>query len=169
MQGLSVEQLVKITNFIQKHHKFGYVKEEDQIKGELGYHIKYIDACYDSRQNDYWSITFRGFGSINFNTNAFRWDGKPNDFIYTSLYEWITAFLNYDWKQGDKTYDFMNKEKEGPLHNNFPNGILETEWSDIDMINAYCADLEDGTTTEDIQDATQWIIDYRNKKNKLQS
>ena len=74
------------------------------------------------------------------------------------------AFLKYEWIQGDKHFDFMSDQKTGKLHNSFPNGILEVEWSDIDMMNAYCADLEDGATSEDMADACKWIINYRDKK-----
>lgn len=70
MKGLTPLQLVEITEFVQKHHHFGYVHKENQLPGmEYGYCIKYIDACYDSRMGDYWSISFRGMGKINFNTN----------------------------------------------------------------------------------------------------
>ncbi len=35
------------------------------------------------------------------------------------------------------------------------------------MINAYCGDLEDGITSEDMLDATKWITEYKNKKNNI--
>lgn len=121
MKGLTPSELVTITDFIQKHHKFGYVHEENQIKGNLGYSIKYIDACYDSRQADYWAISFRGFGKIIFTTNAFGlFNEKPKGFTYTTLYDWIMAFLNYEWEPEGKAFDFMNGENNKPLHNSFP-------------------------------------------------
>lgn len=164
MKGLTPAQLIEITEFIQKHHKFGYVREEDRYNGELGYCIKYIDACYDSRYGDYWVVSLRGSGMIRFTTNAFVLGDKPKDFPFHSLFEWIMAFLRYEWKQGDKRYNFMSDEKEGPLHNSFPNGTIEREWSDIDMMNAYCGDLEDGITGDDIASAIKWIIEYRSKQ-----
>ncbi len=164
MKGLSPQQLVEITEFAQRHHKFGYVRPEDQLNGQEGYCIKYIDACYDSRQGDYWAISFRGFGKTSFTTNAFTFDDNSN-FPYSTLFDWIMAFLKYEWEPAEN-FKFMHGEKEGPLHNSFPKGEIEREWSDIDMMNAYCADLEDGATTEDMADACKWIIDYRNKQNK---
>ncbi len=166
MKGLTPQQLVEITEFIQKHHSFLYVLDENRINGEYGYGIKYIDACYDSRQGDYWAITFRGSGKIRFGTNIFALGGRPEDFTYTSLFDWIMAFLNYEWKQGDKRYDdFMNGDTEGPLQNSFPNGEIEREWSDLDMIEAYCADLTD-RDSYDMVDACKWITAYRDRVNK---
>ncbi len=157
MKGLTPQQLLEITEFVQKHHKFAYVREEDRINGELGYCIKYIDACYDSRQGDYWAVTFRGAGKIIFTTNAWGvFNEKPTDCKFNNLYEWIMAFLKYEWEP---------KGKDGkPLHNSFPNGIIEREWSDIDMVNAYCGDLEDGATSNDMADAAKWVIEYREKQ-----
>ena len=163
MKGLTPVQLVEITEFIQKHHSFGYVREENQIKGNLGYSIKYIDATYDSRQGDYWAISFRGFGKIVFTTNAYGFGERPEGFTYDNLYDWIMAFLNYDWSpENDKRFDFMAGDKEGPLHNSFPNGEIERPWSDFDMVEAYCADLKD-RDSNDTLDACKWIIEYRNK------
>lgn len=162
MKGLTPQQLIDITAFIQKHHKFGLVRDEDQYNGKMGYCIKYIDACYDSREGDYWSVAFRGMGRICFHTNAFLIDELP----FTNLYDWVMAFLKYEWEPHGKKFDFMHGEKEGPLHNSFPNGILETEWSDFDMIEAYCADLED-RDANDMLDATKWIMAYRYKKQNI--
>ncbi len=165
MQGLAPLQLVEITEFIQKHHAFGYVKEENQIKGNLGFHIKYIDATYDSRQGDYWALSFRGFGKITFTTNAFLFGSKPEAFPYDSLYDWVMAFLNYEWSpENDKRFDFMADEKVGILQNNFPKGVLEREWSDFDMANAYCGDLEDGVNSDDMANAFKWLQDYKTKQ-----
>lgn len=167
MKGLTPNQLIEITEFIQKHHKFPYVQKKDQIDNNQGYCIKYIDACYDSRQGDYWAITFRGLGKIIFSTNSFGiFEKKPEDFKFTNLYDWIMAFLNYKWKPNEKHYNFMSGEQNVSLHNSFPNGIIEREWNDIDMMNAYCADLDDGITAEDTADACKWIIEYRNKQGK---
>ncbi len=162
MKGLTPTQLIEITEFVQKHHKFAYVPDEDRINGQLGYCIKYIDACYDSRQSDYWAITFRGSGRAIFTTNAFGpFNEAPKDFVFTNLYDWIMAFLRYEWEPKGRDYKFMSGEKDVPLHNSFPNGIIEREWSDIDMINAYCGDLEDGVSSDDMAMAAKWVIEYR--------
>lgn len=161
MTGLSPQQLIEVTTFIQKHHKFGYVKDADKYEGHEGYCIKYIDACYDSRQGDYWSISFRGMGKINFNTNAFAvvfGPEKPKDFNYASLYDWIMDFLMYKWVPKAKVFDFMSGDQK--MLENFPSEMAK-EWTDMDMINCYCADLEDGRTTQDTLDACKWIINYR--------
>ena len=160
MQGLTPSQLSEVSEFVQKHHKFGYVREDDRYTGHEGYCIKYIDACYDSRQADFWAITFRGCGRINFSTNSQY--TKP----YTTLFDWIMGFLKYEWLQEGKRYDHMSEKSEALLVNSFPNGEIETEWSDIDMMNAYCADLEDGATSDDMADACKWVIQYREKQNK---
>lgn len=167
MKGLSPQQLVEITEFIQRHHEFAYVPDADRINGEMGYCIKYIDACYDSRQGDYWAVTFRGMGKIIFTTNAFGiFNEKPKDCKFVDLYDWIMAFLRYEWKTKGKAYNFMSGEKEGPLHNSFPNGAIEREWSDIDMISAYCAELDGGTTSEDMANAAKWVMVYRENQMK---
>lgn len=169
MKGLTPQQLVEITEFAQKHHTFAYVREENRYQGHEGYCIKYIDACYDSRQGDYWALSFRGMGKIIFTTNAFLAD-KPKDFTFTTLYEWIMAFLKYEWEPKGKTFEFMSAAANGegkPLQNCFPNGEIEREWSDMDMINAYCADLEDGVTADDMLAATKWRIAYKERQNKL--
>lgn len=167
MKGLTPRQLLEITEFVQKHHRFGYVHLENRYEGHDGYSIKYIDACYDSRQGDYWAVSFRGLGLIRFTTNAFVMAEKPAEFTYTSLYDWIMAFLKYEWTHEDPKYSFMWAEREGPLHNSFPNGEIETEWSDIDMMAAYCADLEGGANSQDTADAAKWVSDYRVKKNHI--
>ncbi len=169
MKGLTPKELLEVTEFVQKHHAFAYVREENRYNGHEGYCIKYIDACYDSRQGDYWAVSFRGMGKIIFTTNAFLFD-KPKYFQFNSLYEWIMAFLKYEWEPKGKTFSFMYSNANGkgkPLVNSFPNGEIEREWSDMDMINAYCADLEDGVTSDDTLVATKWIIAYKEKQQKL--
>ncbi len=118
MKGLSSHELTNITEFIQKHHKFGHILLENRINDELGYCIKYIDVCYDSRQSDYWSISFRGgYNDITFSTNSFLFGEKPKGFEYMSLYDWIMAFLKYEWKPEGKEYHFMGGKREGKLNN----------------------------------------------------
>ncbi len=156
MKGLTPNQLLEITEFVQKYHKFGYIKEEDRYQGHLGYAIKYIDVVYDSRDGNYWSIKFRGTGSIWFTTNAFPLSEPPSDFNFISFYDWIMAFLKFEWNTGNKKeYKFMYIQSEGPLHNNFTSeGDFINEWNNFDMIDAYCGDLEDGVSTDDMLQAT---------------
>lgn len=124
MKGLTPQELVEITAFVQKHHTFAYVPDADRINGEYGYSIKYIDACYDSRQGDYWAVKFRGFGTITFSTNSFLHSNGAS-VKYTTMYDWIMTFLKYEWKPEGKRFDFMHSKEEGPLHNSFPNGVME--------------------------------------------
>lgn len=118
MKGLTPQQLVEITEFIQRHHNFGYVRDEDRYQGHEGWCIKYIDATYDSLEGDYWAISFRGMGEIFFSTNCGL--RITTDFPYNNLFDWIMAFLKYEWEPKGKRFDFMHGEKEGPLHNPFP-------------------------------------------------
>lgn len=170
MKGLTPQQLIDITNFIQKHHEFGYVMQENRIKGNLGYGIKYIDPCYDSRIGDFWCITFRGFGSISFSTNVFLLsDKKPESFPFTNLYDWIMAYLNYEWEPKGKEWKFMAKDSNYFLENfvlSCKDYQLLSEFNFIDMAEAYCADLEDGITSEDRAAAYKWITAYQEKRTK---
>ena len=105
MKGLTHEQLQEVVDFVQKHHAFAYIKDEDRINGELGYHIKYIDACYDSRDRSFWSIRFRGLGrNIELNTN-----NTPAEFSY--FRDFIMAYLNYKWEiSEDREAEFTFKK-----------------------------------------------------------
>ena len=97
MKGLTPTQLIEITEYVQKHHKFGHVPEKDWLpKVPYGLCIKYIDAIYDSRDATYWSIQFRGMGYIiGFNTN--------NNYFkqYPSMFDVVMAFLNGELNEYD--------------------------------------------------------------------
>ena len=94
MKGLTFEQYKEVVNFVQKHHKFGYVKEKNQIKKDWHLHIKYIDNCYDTRFNNIWSVSFRGLGQeINFRTNSLSNKLIPMENKFDNLLDWIMAYL----------------------------------------------------------------------------
>lgn len=93
MKGLTFEQYIEIVNFVKKYHKFGYVKEENQIKKDWYLHIKYIDNCYDTRTNDIWSVSFRGLGQeIIFATNSLVLL-SPKEKKFDNLFEYIMQYL----------------------------------------------------------------------------
>lgn len=104
MKGMKSSEYVEIVNFVQKHHKFALYlndQERDEVKKlypnlEHGFNIKYIDSCYDSRFVDVWSVSFRGMGrNVCFHTNI----NLPLE--YTTLFDWIMAYLKGEWKPTD--------------------------------------------------------------------
>ena len=49
MKGMTLQQYNEIVQFVQKHHRFGYVHDENQLsKGDYGMTIKYIDSRVDN-------------------------------------------------------------------------------------------------------------------------
>ena len=76
------------------------------------------------------------------------------------------AFLKYEWVPEGKEFEFMFGEEKIKLSNSFPNGVLELNWNDADMIEAYCGDLEGGITSDDMLDACNWITKYKLKTGK---
>lgn len=101
MKGMTIDEYAIITAFIQKHHKFGYVSKEDRIqrKGEDHFlFIKYIDTCYDSRDQSIWCVTIRtGSDGFRFSVNHFALTGTPKYFTFASLFEWMMAYLDGTW------------------------------------------------------------------------
>ena len=90
MKGITPQQLLEITAFVQKHHRFG-TPEEPLPNCEYGLCIKYIDTIYDSREGDVWSIGFRGMGNnVKFNTN----NGYFKQF--DNLYDLVMAYLKVE-------------------------------------------------------------------------
>lgn len=62
------------------------------------YGIKYIDACYDSRDQTYWYIAFRPM-DICFRTNHFNAiSPPPKSWKYNRLYDLTMAFLKGEFK-----------------------------------------------------------------------
>lgn len=97
MNGMSLDEFKYVVEFVQKHHKFGYVKDIDRVKVKGKDHlmmIKYVDCTYDSRTHDIWSINFRGFGNdIRLATNHFTGiNPAPKDFKYDNLFDWVMVF-----------------------------------------------------------------------------
>ena len=100
MKALNLKQYIEIVNFIQKHHKFGNVKEEDRIREDWCLNIKYVNNCYDTRFGDIWSVSFRGFGQIiDFTTQI----NIEKSFRFDNLYDCIMAYL-----KGELTDDEIN-------------------------------------------------------------
>lgn len=105
MKGMKSTEFVEMVNFIQKYHKFALcLSDTDKIErlalypniSEYSFNIKYIDSCYDSRFADVWSVSFRGLGrKVCFHTNT----NLP--LLYTTLFEWVMAYLKGDWKPTD--------------------------------------------------------------------
>jgi len=101
IKGMNPLEVVEMTNFIQKYHKFaGWLSKEQLIElkkihpkmNEYGFNIKYIDTIYDSRFGDIWSVSFRGLGTnVCFNTNT------DLELPYETLSNWIMAYLTNEW------------------------------------------------------------------------
>ncbi len=104
MKGLTPQEFAAITEFVQKHHKFGYVREEDALPAfPHGLNIKYIDSTYDTRDGVYWVVTLRqGSMGLRFSANHFVLDSRPADWPYDSLYEWIVAYLTGEWSNEEE-------------------------------------------------------------------
>lgn len=102
IKGMSLELYAEIVSIVQNHHAFGVVPDETTKKTR--HHIKYIDSVYDSRSQTIWSVSFRGLGvNVRFQTNHFMsHDKKPDDFKFTTLYDWILKYLSGEWKPSEK-------------------------------------------------------------------
>jgi hypothetical protein len=105
MKALSMEQYVEIVDFVQKHHRFGWVEENDLVT-EYSYHIKYVDSIYDSRDKTIWCIKFRGMGvNLRFSSNHFNAiNPMPKGWKYNSLYDLCMAYLNGEFKPKKEFY-----------------------------------------------------------------
>ena len=106
IKGMSLDQFKEAVEFVQNHHAFAkWKKDEERAKEvelypylpEYGYNIKYVDCCYDSRFGDIWTVKFRGFNELIFSTNSFVGAPEPKNFPFTSLFEWVMAYLKGDW------------------------------------------------------------------------
>jgi hypothetical protein len=106
LQGMTVDQLCEVMKFVETHHKFAKWISDEERKiekatypkiSEHGLNIKYVDAILDTRTNDVWSVTFRGFEKLCFATNSFI-NIKPKNFPFTTLYDWVMAFLKEEWR-----------------------------------------------------------------------
>jgi hypothetical protein len=118
MKGMSLGEYVTVIEFAQKYHKFALLMSEEEVKernkkffqmhGEFksyGMNIKYIDCCYDSRDQTVWSISFRkGNGGIRFSTNHFAGHESPKDWKYNSLFDLCMAFLKGEYKPSKDFY-----------------------------------------------------------------
>ncbi len=86
LKGMTIDQFKELVKHVQEKHSFyGF---------NSTYAIKYIDSCYDSRSSDIWSVSFRGSINLRFSTNSLI---ELNDFKYTSLFDWIMAYLQGNW------------------------------------------------------------------------
>lgn len=94
MKGMTLHQYNEIVAFVQKHHRFGWVREENQLsKDDYGMNIKYIDskvgnpndvfAFTDWVSENYWVANISIEGII---TYVCKKDQK-NKFSVKELYE----------------------------------------------------------------------------------
>lgn len=101
MKGLTTQQFKEVQEFVQKYHAFADIsadRSEFPKMDKYGFSIKYIDSCYDTRQRDVWSVKFRGYYNICFNTNQFGiLNPKPKYFKYDNLFDWIMDWLKGEW------------------------------------------------------------------------
>lgn len=108
MKGLTLDQVKEITEFAQKYHRFARWDSDEDVKEakslypkipDHGFNIKYIDTCYDSREKDVWSISFReGRYGVNFRTNHFGiLNPMPKGWKYNNLYDLCMAYLKGDF------------------------------------------------------------------------
>lgn len=106
---MTLEQFSEITNFVQKHHKFGGYKGDKKIQESLddgispdvakyGYGIKYVRCDYDTRFGDVWGITFDRFRFATNHYNALSL--PPKDWKYSNLYDLAMDFLKGEFKPG---------------------------------------------------------------------
>ncbi len=105
IKGMTLQEYTDVVRFVQKYHKFASVRDslEERNKkyplmqgsfGNTGLGIKYVDNCYDSRDQSIWSITFRpGRFGIRFAANHFAMNPKPKNFKYDTLYNWCMGYL----------------------------------------------------------------------------
>jgi hypothetical protein len=119
MRGMTPKEYCHVLEFIQKHHRFGYVKKEDrmQLRGEDHFlFIKYVDAittCYDSREADIWNIILRqGKEGIVFSTNHFNAiNPAPPHFKFDNLFDWVMAFLKGEWSNNNILKTMVKEQK----------------------------------------------------------
>jgi len=107
MKGMSSQELEEVRAFVQKHHKFGYVPQEDRLPNiEHGFGIKYIDATYDTRDQTYLNITLRsGSSGVCFATN--HWNAlnlPPKGWKYGTLYDLTMAYLKGEFVPKEEFY-----------------------------------------------------------------
>lgn len=111
---MSPIQFAKVLDFVYKHHKFAlYLTDSSAERRKKmfpkldrhGFGIKYVDSCYDSRDNQIWLVKFREYNRtivLTFTNNDF-----PKDWKY-DLYEWCMAYLKGEWIP---TEEFVEKRK----------------------------------------------------------
>lgn len=122
IKGLTLDQFHEIVEFVQKHHRFAlYIpKEERPIRKEhfpklsdmVGFGIKYIDSCYDSRDRTIWMITFRrGNLGIRFTTNHYNaMSMPPEDWKYNNLYDLCLDYLTGEFEPSNEFYINLNEK-----------------------------------------------------------
>lgn len=107
LRGLTFEEYADIICFVNKFHRFGIYLGGEKINernsqymsmhavfGSGHLNIKYIDNCFDTRDQTIWSITFRqGRFGVRFATNHFAGKKEPKNFKYESLHELCMDYL----------------------------------------------------------------------------
>lgn len=108
---MTPQQYFEVLQFVQKHHRFGYVYDENRLsKDDSGMCIKYVDNVYDTRDKGIWSIAFRGMGQhVRFATNSLvGCESSITDKVpYDNLFDWVMAYLKREWKICDLTEKYI--------------------------------------------------------------
>lgn len=105
MKGMTPAQLVQVVEFVQKHHCFGYVPKENLVT-KYSHGIKYIDPVYDTRDQTFWCIGFRGMsGNITFRTNHFVLQSTPKGWKYDNLFDLVMAWMKDEFVPKADFYD----------------------------------------------------------------
>ena len=113
--GITLLEFNELIKFVERHHRYTLFLTDDTIEyrkrllpkldPEQGFKIKYIDTCYDSRTNTFWSITFRKGSSYGykFTTNHYdKFNPPPKDWKFHTLYELCMAYLKGEFEPGDE-------------------------------------------------------------------
>jgi hypothetical protein len=123
MEGMSLDNLKEVLNFMQEHHAFASYKTDKERAerkkqypkmAEYGFGIKYVDMCYDSRTQDIWAITFReGRTKVRFATNQItaitiavdsEEELKKKGIEYKSLKDICMAFFKGEFEPPEEFY-----------------------------------------------------------------
>lgn len=112
MKSLTIEQFKDLQIFLFEYHSFYYSKKTKGNPHRKGH--KYIESIMDSRDGDIWLVRLRGgfAPDITFRSNyinALSSDSKRKKINFASLYEWIMAYLNDEWKPDKEYYQSEGK------------------------------------------------------------
>ena len=111
---MTLDQFKEVAEFMQKHHAFAHwlsTEEQAERKNQfpnmkqIGFGIKYLDMCYDSRCHDVWMIKFRqGVDGVAFATNHFAGREMPKGWKYDNLFDLSMAYLKGEFIPKEEFY-----------------------------------------------------------------